>query len=99
MKTYTVFIIACLLVVYSGYAQQNTFKRYKAFNGITFEYNVLLPKNFESDKAYKTIVSFAGVETKDDVSEEINEAEEESDEIREEMKDLENEMDELLEDL
>ena len=70
MKTYIAIVLTFILNTSCVKAQSNAFKRYKAFNGITFEYALLLPGNFDSDKSYKTIVSFAGVEPKDDVSEE-----------------------------
>jgi len=70
MKTYIGIIITFILNTGCIEAQSNTFNRYKAFNGITFEYALLLPENFDSNKSYKTIVSFAGVKPKDDLSEE-----------------------------
>ena len=70
MKVYIGIILAFIFSISCIQTQSNGFKRYKAFNGITFEYALLLPENFDSDKSYKTIVSFAGVEPKDDVSEE-----------------------------
>ncbi|OUR91910.1 hypothetical protein A9Q87_08905 [Flavobacteriales bacterium 34_180_T64] len=69
MKTYIGIILAFILSTNCIQAQSNAFKTYKAFNGITFEYALLLPENFDSNKSYKTIVSFAGVEPKDDLSE------------------------------
>ena len=70
MKTYIGIILTLILNASCIQAQSNTFKKHKAFNSVTFEYAVLLPENFDSDKPYKTIVSFAGVNPKDDVSEE-----------------------------
>ena len=70
MKIFIVIISALILSISCFQSESNTFETYKAFNNITFEYNMLLPANFDSNKAYKTIVSFAGVESKDDLSEE-----------------------------
>ena len=69
MKTLVGIILTFIFSANSIQRQSNTFKRYKAFNGITFEYAVLLPEKFDSNKSYKTIVSFAGFKPKDDESE------------------------------
>ena len=70
MKTHFEIIFAIILNVSCIQVQSSAFETYKAFNGITFKYMVLLPEKFDSEKSYKTIVSFAGVKSKDDTSEE-----------------------------
>ena len=70
MKTHFAIIFAIILNVSCIQVQSSAFETYKAFNGITFKYMVLLPEKFDSEKSYKTIVSFAGVKSKDDTSEE-----------------------------
>lgn len=49
-----------------GQSSNKKFDNYCAFNDIKFEYIVLLPKNFDSDKTYKGIVSFASFKPKND---------------------------------
>jgi len=68
MKANIALIVVIFFSINCIQAQTSTFNKYKAFNGVAFEYTVLVPKDFDSNETYKTIVSFAGVDRKDDAS-------------------------------
>ncbi|EZH71944.1 hypothetical protein ATO12_04815 [Aquimarina atlantica] len=66
MKAFLIYIVALFVNTSFLSAQTKGFKRYKAFNGITFEYTVLLPKGYDNNKSYNTAVAFAAVDAKND---------------------------------
>lgn len=61
-----------LIFLFSGIscnALSENQKRFKAFNGVEFEYSVLLPIDYQSSKAYRTVIAFAGMEPEKDLAE------------------------------
>ena len=63
MKTYIILITLFFFSVSNnvfGQESEKQFQKHKAFNGIVFEYATLLPKSYNPNKAYKTVISFAG---------------------------------------
>lgn len=49
-------------------AQHGDQDHFRAYNGVEFEYKVLLPKNYNVDKSYKTVIAFAGMDSDKDLA-------------------------------
>ncbi len=54
------FVLALMTTIAFGQASEElTFTHYKAFNGVEFDYTVLLPESYDADKEYRALFVFA----------------------------------------
>ena len=68
MNPFRLIVLTIFIPFLSCDAQNGKQDNFKAYNGVEFEYTVLLPGDYNGDKSYKTVIAFAGMDSDKDLA-------------------------------